>query len=347
MERYFITYSEWVNFLGKKSQQSELMAPVLSGSFLHYQKCQGEELKQVVWSQVRPVQPVKFFFFPYHEEILPGLSEQSPRVILGVTACDLAGLQVLDRIFAQSDFKDPNYQKRRERTLIISGDCYAPIDVCFCEKVGLQPYPEKGFDLNVSALEGGFLLEVGSEKGRNFLSELTGLSEASEEQLHQQAKMRNKAKETVLQFNQPFNFPSDLPNKIQPLLLAEEWKEVWQKCVQCGSCNFICPSCACFFLEDQSRGESFEKARTWDACLFPGYARMASGVSPRPHLYERYRNRLACKYVYLPGNFGLVGCTGCGRCIDGCAGRIDKRKVLTKIFGKNPNSVIYEPAKHL
>ncbi|HOJ39559.1 MAG TPA: 4Fe-4S dicluster domain-containing protein [bacterium] len=148
-------------------------------------------------------------------------------------------------------------------------------------------------------------------------------------------------------YNLDFHLPEDLPSRLAGELSAEAWKEVWQDCVQCGSCTHVCPSCVCFFLEDTTRGDSFEKRRTWDSCLFPGYARMASGVSPRPHLYERYRNRLACKYVYLVRNFGLVGCTGCGRCIDGCAGRIDKRKVLRKIFEKSQATVRYEPVKHL
>lgn len=341
-KKYVLIRKDWNNFLKEKILQNRLIAPVFSGERLHYQILTPESIDQAVPGVVRPEQPLKFFFFPFQEEVLPA-SFVSPQIIMGVTACDLAGLRVLDAVFGQGDFKDPNYLRRREISLVISSDCSQPLDVCFCQLVGLHPFPQQGYDLNLTVLDQLLLLEVGTDKGENFLKDARGLREATEEELALRERLRQNTQERIRQINRKFNLPEKIPEDISSRLSAQEWNQVWQSCVQCGSCTNSCPSCVCFFLEDITEKDYFRKRRTWDSCLFPGYARMASGVSPRPHLHERFRNRYACKYTYMVKNFNLVGCTGCGRCIQGCAGKIDKRKVLSKIIALKSGDVLYEP----
>ena len=128
---------------------------------------------------------------------------------------------------------------------------------------------------------------------------------------------------------------NDIPACIEDKTGALEWKSGAFNCVQCGACNASCPTCVCFLLEDFSSRVSFSKAKIWDYCLYQSYAKMASGVSPRSLLWERYANRLLCKYKYMVKNFGIVGCTGCGRCISACPGKIDKRKILEEVVKEN------------
>ena len=122
--------------------------------------------------------------------------------------------------------------------------------------------------------------------------------------------------------------------------LPDESDEGWQKfaadCVECGACTNICPTCYCFYLYDQVLGPAeFERLRTWDSCLLSTYHRMAGGpsmkLSPRPRLSSRLANRVLHKFTYSPEQCGLLGCVGCGRCIDACLGAIDIREVVQEL----------------
>jgi len=332
MEKLYIKFDEWQNFLNGKLKENKIYAPVENGLIPSYEILNEENFKKIVYDKARTVEPFKIFLYPFKERIVPEVENIDKIVVMGVTACDLKGLEILDRVFKEGDFKDPNYTKRRENIIIISFDCKEPYPTCFCSLVGIKPYPEKNFDLNLCKTENGFVVEIGSEKGRDFIGKDTRFYQASESQIREREEERNKVIRKIEEMNRDFDFKNieDLKGIYQ--------KEYWEKlkdienCVSCGSCTFNCPTCVCFLLEDITDVGNFRKVKVWDSCLFPGYARMASGATPRPSLFERYGNRLLCKYWYMMENFGILGCTGCGRCISGCIGKIDKRKVITEIL---------------
>ncbi len=256
-------------------------------------------------------------------------------------------LKILDSVFLKGDYKDPNYTKRRESTLIVSIDCARPLSVCFCERVGLRPFPVEGYDLNLTIMENGFILKTGSQTGESLLIDRGLFRQANDNELAKREEIRKKSSLVIETHNKKFNLPDRISDEFRKIFSSNVWEDVWKNCVQCGSCTNVCPSCVCFFLEDISKNGNFLKSKIWDSCLFPGYARMASGVSPRPLLSERYRNRLACKYMYMVEHFKMTGCTGCGRCIAGCPGKIDKRKVLSCIFEGKSEDVRYEALEYL
>ena len=109
------------------------------------------------------------------------------------------------------------------------------------------------------------------------------------------------------------------------------WEETVKACVECGACNTICPACHCFILKDQKTGEGFERLKLWDSCLLMSFAMVAGGANPRKLLAERLRNRFDKKFNFLPDMIGRFGCTGCGRCVEACPGKIDIREVLGKL----------------
>ncbi|MCM8764846.1 MAG: 4Fe-4S dicluster domain-containing protein, partial [Candidatus Omnitrophica bacterium] len=304
-------------------------------------------IEDAVFGVVRPVQPLKFFFHPFQERVLPEVQNLRKTIVIGPASCDLAGLKILDRVFMEGDYKDPNYIKRRKNTIVVSIDCAQPLSVCFCEKVGIKPFVDEGYALNLTRIGNGFLIEAGSQTGFELLKNKNSIRQAQKEDFEKKQDVRNKSNILINKYNQQFHIPEGIGNSFKNIFPAEQWEEIWKNCVQCGSCTNICPSCVCFFLEDISKADNFSKAKIWDSCLFPGYARMASGVSPRPLLSERYKNRLACKYMYMVENFGMIGCTGCGRCIAGCPGKIDKRKVLSCVFSSRVEDVRYESVKYL
>lgn len=332
METLFIAKKDWDGFIKGKSENIPIFAPFDNSERLFYGKVNAENFRDIVYNRARPVEPLKFFLLPFKERVVPAVEDVPEIIVMGAAACDLKGLEVLDRVFLKDDYKDPNYAGRRDKTFIISFDCGSPYSCCFCELVGLHPYPEANFDINVSLFEDGVLVDIGSEKGRLFIGGDQRFFQTAGEQLKKREAVRKQASEEIKETNRDFDFRRI--EKIKGAYQSELWKvprEV-ENCVQCGSCTNNCPTCVCFFLEDTGSAESLGKTKVWDSCLFPGYARMAAGASPRPSLYDRYANRLLCKYWYMIENFGITGCTGCGRCIEGCVGKIDKRAVITEVL---------------
>ena len=110
------------------------------------------------------------------------------------------------------------------------------------------------------------------------------------------------------------------------------WNDFASTCIECGGCNHCCPACHCFFLSDQKKGELKARFKSWDACLYNRFAKVAGGANPRGHLFERLRNRFDKKFEFFQNVLGIFGCTGCGRCIEACPGKIDIREVLKRVI---------------
>ncbi|MCK4601136.1 MAG: 4Fe-4S dicluster domain-containing protein, partial [Phycisphaerae bacterium] len=251
-------------------------------------------------------------------------------------ACELRARNYLDKVMLEGVFDDPAYRAKRESATIISCDCVDCTDSCFCTLVGGRPFATEGYDANLTPIGDGYLLEVATDKGHQWVGQAR-LTEASPEQLNKRDKIRQNMASRLQEQNAKFTFSAS--DEVQPEL-PNEGDEVWQRfaadCVECGCCTNICPTCHCFYLYDQVLGaKEFERVRTWDSCLLSSYHRMAGGVqmklTPRPKLLSRLANRVLHKFTYSPKQYGLLGCVGCGRCIDGCLGAIDIRQVVQEL----------------
>ena len=338
---YHINSRDWEKFLGQLSAQYCLYAPKEGLTGTEYSIFGPENLSEIVYGGARATQPLKCFLYPLQEEVSPDDPQADKKsVVLGVKACDLKALRILDEIFLGGDVTDPFYQNRRENTLLISDDCTEPLGTCFCTLLGDDPFPQEGFDLNLSCLDAEILVEVGSKKGKDLLQQCNiPLHSAEERHLKLRQQRREAVVQKLKQINKDFKFPLNVTALLQDKYDSPLWEQVSEDCVGCCACTNICPSCHCFLLIDSlaaSRGLSpvgFEKTRTWDSCQYPGFARVAAGANPRGKLEERFRNRLYCKFEYKPKNFALLACTGCGRCIEACQGKIDIREVLQKLGG--------------
>ncbi len=307
----------------------------------------GEDVSLSPLLAPRSAQSPKGFFLPPAESMgrygLDGpaatVVETTERVLVGVRACELRARNYLDKVMLSGDIKDPPYQARREAGLIVSCDCVDCTDSCFCTLVGGEPFAREGFDVNLTPIGGGFVVEVAGERGGKWVGagEAGGPAEASAEQLSERGGIRQEMTERVRKQNESFDFAAsdeDAPP------LPKDGDECWQKfaadCVECGACTHICPTCHCFYLYDQVLGaDQFERVRTWDSCLLSTYHRMAGGVhmklSPRPKLFSRLANRVLHKFAYSGEQYHLLGCVGCGRCIDACLGDIDIRQVVQEL----------------
>ena len=294
-------------------------------------------------SQPRPAQSSKGFFLPalesvgsYGREASATAVEVRPMVLLGIRACELRARTYLDKVMLEGEFDDQVYAARREATTIISCDCVDVAESCFCTLVDGKPYPTEGYDLNLTAIDGGFIAEVATEKGLEWLGD-SDIKQPTDEQLAKRQSLRDQAVARLQKQNTEFTFSAT--DELQPQLPEgdlPEWQKFASDCVECGACTHICPTCHCFYLYDQTLGpEEFERVRTWDSCLLSTYHRMAGGknmkLTPRPSLSSRLANRVLHKFTYSPQQYQFLGCVGCGRCIDACLGAIDIRQVVQEL----------------
>lgn len=289
---------------------------------------------------VRSVEPLKAFLFSARQKVVDGFDPPPPGAgakplcLVGVKACDLRGLATLDHVFlGENGDRDPFYARVRGQTLLIAADCAAPRPTCFCVAYDTEPFPEAGFDINLSPVEGGYLVLAGSAKGGQVLTANADLlGPAGPVEAEAQERSRSRAQEAVRRNLAEHGLPhhSQLNGAVERAYEAPLWEEEAAACVECGACNTICPTCHCFLLYDQGGGDAFARFRAWDACLLKDFARVAGGGNPRPHLWQRLRNRFEKKFDYFPKVAGHHACTGCGRCIDTCPARIDIRRILRK-----------------
>jgi len=326
----------------------------LSGSYNVYlptrrqdQRCYARfpmPAEEMVIGEVRPFEPLKSFFSPARERVAQGFSaeppgtREKPVAVVGVKACDLKGFRIQDFVFRNNNRPDPLYTALREKSLIVSADCTCAIETCFCLGMGIHPNPEGDFDLNLSELQGQFLVAVGSEKGQALTQTHADLFERADEELFQ-ARDRQRAgvTESVQKNLDEFQVPSEgtLKGTIERQYDAPLWKDEAEACVECAACTAICPTCHCFLIYDQLSQSQMARMRAWDSCMLKDYARVAGGGNPRPELASRLRNRFEKKFNFFPKVSGVTACTGCGRCITACPAKIDIRKVLRRLIGKD------------
>lgn len=289
----------------------------------------------------RPAEPLKTFVFNGRSKVAEYPSTKSaddfmntePVFVVGAAACDLESLKSLDAVFLGGEHVDIFYRTKLENTVFISIDCTQPRENCFCTLAGIQPYPIAGFDVNLSRVEGGYVVETGSEKGKKNIDENRELfSSAGDDALKMRERSRAEAKQKVETINKDYTLSRSRREILEQRRESEGWYEHVSTCVECGACLFSCPTCHCFLLYDQVGGSgTFDRMRKWDVCVYAGYSRMAGGSSPRLGLMERFRHRYLHKLEYFPKDFQMEACTGCGRCIQGCMGKIDMRKVLKSL----------------
>jgi len=330
METRYINNQNWQNFLLNQIGKYNVFSLFEQGDAdYNYAMLSSENLKDTVLGKYRSIVPLKSFFFPPTEKIVP-FENKKPQMIIGVKACELAHLRLLDEMFSGGDpsGKDPDYEEARKNTVIISADCTSAKDYCFCSIIEGVPYPTYGFDMNLRPVKNGFVVEILSEKGKALVERNDSLFQSAvDDHLAETEKNRVNVNELILKINKDFSFAKALDEAVKPPK-TDLWKDVAKECVECGGCRFTCSTCYCFLIGEQ---KNFEKFRLWDACQFKGYARVAGGANPRPTKEKRYKNLYSCKFDYRRQNFGFYACTGCGRCIEVCPAEIDIRKVLTRL----------------
>lgn len=342
-EIYYTQATQWEDFLYSLKQAHRLYLPQPKDDDYLYQECRGKEQAKFCFNPYRPVQPIKSFLFYSKEEVAGDfiqperVEDFKPAIVVGLKNCDLHSLKLQDYVFKEGIETDPFYNVRRENTVFISGDCTGFKDVCFCLALEVLPHPVEGFDLNLSPLTGGFLVEVGSRRGEELIGKYQKyFLKAKESQISARGSKRQNLINELSKRLEGQNLPAKgiLQRIVRQGYNADTWHNFMLTCVECGACNFICCTCHCFLLSDIRNKDRNPRLRIWDSCQYANFARVAGGANPLKRRAQRLRNRFLKKFDFFVDNLGEPACEGCGRCIETCPGKIDIREVL-KDLAKN------------
>ena len=302
----YISSKNFTKLLSVLKNTYHTYIPVKKNNQRYYSPVKEEKISFMV-GEVRSYEPLKAFFFRAREKVATGFNQAAqstinkPYCIIGVKACDLKGFKIQDFVFKNHDYNDPFYNKLRQENLIISSDCTSALDTCFCLALDVKPYPQKDFDINLSPVDDGFIVETGSQKGEKLVGANSALFQSLSHKLNKKREEQRKKVINLVKANIKKNkVPSS--KKFSKIISKNYNKKIWSEkartCVECGACNTVCPTCHCFLLYDQAKGKNMARLRVWDSCMLKNFALMAGGANPREKLWMRLRNRFEKKFDY-------------------------------------------------
>lgn len=241
---------------------------------------------------------------------------------IGVRPCDLAAIGTLDNVLGRGRHPDPTYTSRRDGVFLVVVECTEPGETCFCASQGTGPGAGGGYDLALTELVDGadhrFVVRVGSEAGAQVLAALPA-DQASEATVAEAARAVALAAGRMGR-----SMPSDVREVLADAHESPHWDDVANRCLTCGNCTLVCPTCFCTTTEDTSdlAGDHAERWRRWDSCFDLDFSYLHGG-SVRRSAASRYRQWMTHKLSTWHDQFGTSGCVGCGRCIVWCPVGID------------------------
>lgn len=323
-------------------EEHEVIAPFGGpGRDTWFEPVTDENRSRLLLHLPNPTYPPKRYVLPHIERLLrihagdsprlEPLSDAPKRALFGIRSCDTAGIGHLDRFYLGRDYRDVYYARLRERLFLVNVVCSDPErdidDDCFCPCADTGPAAREGFDLQLMDLGGELLAVAGTPAGealfaRPFFHRTTPAQVARRRELLDALRTR-------------FRLATSWYAGTSRLITLEQvpegtWERIGHRCLECGGCSYLCPTCTCFTVTERPVGAGdFERVRLWDACALGGFTRMAGGHNPRRAAHDRRNRRFFRKLAhYFIQRELSVACVGCGRCVGVCHGDIGMPAVV-------------------
>lgn len=322
------------------AESQALYVPVNNGGQVNF--ANWSEDAEVNLDALKTVKSPKDAFFPQSEnlytcyrdgkkiQIEPEELQKQNFVVFGMKACDVKGVEVLDKVFLAEPV-DTFYAARRAHGTIVAMACHEPEETCFCKVFGID-CADPVADVATWMVEGELYWKALTEKGEALTATVASLLTDTDESTVEEAK------------NAIHSIVEKLPYSNLSLegwngdVLSEKfdspvWEELYKPCLACGTCTFVCPTCQCYDIKDYDTGHGIKRYRCWDSCMYSDFTMMAHGNN-RTSQMQRFRQRFMHKLVYFPANNdGMYSCVGCGRCVEKCPSSLNIVKVI-KAFEK-------------
>jgi ferredoxin len=320
MENKYLSKENLKAWLTKiKADGKQLYAPVRKGDKTDFKFI--DSVDEISTEHIQTTQSAKAIAFPRTEKLFSykkekgdiTLQDYNPEtlpetVVFGLHPCDAVGFRPLGSIF-NWDTPDKPYNERRKRTTLIAMSCTQSDEYCFCTSVNGGPGNTEGSDILLTPVKEGYLVEIITEKGKELVEKYNSYFTAAPDNIN---KVDYLAKI-------PARFSvEEISKKLAGMFGSDVWKAQSERCLGCGACAFVCPTCACFDIQEDAKGNGGNRIRCWDSCGFSLFTLHTSGHNPRPDQSARWRQRLMHKFSYMPDRLSVVGCTGCGRCSRAC-----------------------------
>lgn len=337
MEKRLIKKNALAGIAGKMAEELTVWAPVKKEDNVIFAPLAKDA--EPFFAYLNSKNAPKQIFFPHTETMMKytrtpkGMvfsaeeNKAGRAVLFGVRPCDAHSFVLLDMLFDQEKYKDQYYIDKRNNTTVITLACVQPpYATCFCTSVDGEPVSSVGADILLTDVGDDYLVEFITAKGEN-LAKYFGESKADAAVDARKAEIAAKAKAAI---------KSKIPaHEVKPILDNNFehpfWATIHGKCLACGTCTYMCPTCHCFDISDEAKGSDGVRLRSWDSCMFPLFTKETSGHNPRPSQKERWRQRVMHKFKYYVDNFEAIACVGCGRCVMSCPVNIDIRKIIEDI----------------
>lgn len=264
-----------------------------------------------------------------HIKVEPETLKEQDFVVFGMKACDIKGVEVLDKVFLANPV-DSYYAARRAHGTIVALACHEPEETCFCKVFGVD-CAEPVADVAAWMVDGELYWKALTEKGEALTKSVEGLLSDADETAVEAEKAQIRSIVEKLPYSslslEGWNKDALLDRFDSPV-----WEELYKPCLACGTCTFVCPTCQCYDIKDYDTGNGVQRYRCWDSCMYSDFTMMAHGNN-RTSQMQRFRQRFMHKLVYFPANNdGMYSCVGCGRCVEKCPASLNIVKVI-KAFG--------------
>ena len=288
---------------------------------------------------LKSVKSPKDAFFPQSEnlytcvregkkiQITPEELKNQDFVVFGMRACDIKGVEVLDKVFLAEPV-DTFYQARRQHGTIVAMACHEPEETCFCKVFGIDA-ANPAADVATWIIDGELCWKPLTDKGE-------ALTKAVEDLLESDAAADEKVeaeKSSIREIIEKLPYSGLSLEGWNGDALSEKfdspvWEELYKPCLACGTCTFVCPTCQCYDIKDYDTGHGVQRYRCWDSCMYSDFTMMAHGNNRNSQM-QRFRQRFMHKLVYFPANNdGMYSCVGCGRCVEKCPSALNIVKVI-------------------
>jgi len=341
MRYHILKKKDLDRFVREMSKKMKFVAPVKKGDSFVFSEVESAEA--IALKYLPTILPPKKYFMPPREEMIQfDMSERPPKetaladiepiVLFGVHTCDMAGLLCLNIVFSE-DPKDYNFRRRAEKIFLVGLECNELCDEnANCVLANSHIPSGGGYDMFFTDIGESFFVHARTERAESLAKSFDFMPEARMDHVKLLDKLRSEKRE---------KFSCDFGKRTQEVYYAfskgmnsRVWEEIGERCLSCGNCTNVCPTCYCFDMTDLINLDmkTGARVRLWDSCQYETFAVVAGGENFRESRAERQRHRYYRKFKYSYDKYDRFFCTGCGRCTRTCMAGIDLKETLKSLI---------------